>query len=202
MNRTIRYVILTILFLSMIGIANVKAEGLWTGCIDSHRGDFYDFQLGINPLSPCRTNDYTDGFYNKTYVESLTSQITNLTSQINNLTLFTNQQILSSTHFTINQRVFNTVYQNNLGKPIFVSIGANCRVENVDGTCRLIAHSSPTQPFNVNDSVTQSGVYHTPSPVGIMPSLSFIVPPGYYYEVETDLGGTPILYLDQWTEWS
>lgn len=196
MKRTTIYIILTMLALSVtIGIENVKAEGLWTGCIDSYRGDFYDFQLGLNPLSSCRTNDYTEGFYNKTYVDNLQSQINVLTNIVNSLTVFSSQKDVT------NERLFNNVYQNNLSKSIFVAVSANCGVP-AEGTCVIQGLVGTTNPISGYNNTVESGAYHTPSAIGLMPSISFVVPPGSYYDVTTSLGGSPTLYLDHWTEWS
>lgn len=198
MNKTKNCIILAMIALSIvtIGVANVQAsEGLWTGCIDLNRGTFYDFQLGISPLNPCRSNEYTDGFYNKTYIDNLNNQINNLTNQINNLTIFTNQQNVES------QRSYNTVYQNSLGKPIFVDVSALCMVGSGE-TCVIQGIVGSTNPPPGINNTVESGAYHTPSAITTISAISFIVPPGYYYEVTTSTSGSPSLYFDHWTEWS
>ncbi len=89
MSKVNNYIILIVLSLSIasIGIVDVRADsGLWTGCIDSHRGDFYSFKLGISPINPCRNDDYNVSFYTKDYVDNLTSKIEKLENLLVNVT--------------------------------------------------------------------------------------------------------------------
>jgi len=73
--------------IAMIGVVNAQASpGLWTGCINTGIGILYNFQQGNNPLNPCAPGDYNVSFYDKTFVDNLSSRIDKLEGLLTNVT--------------------------------------------------------------------------------------------------------------------
>lgn len=232
MNKIKNCILLIMTVLSIIVGMTINSqanEGIWTGCIDSHRGFFYDLQPDTYPMSPCRTLDYNIGFYDRDYVNNLTYQIDNstvrineLTNQINILTVqMTNMSdsinyisnklielslnVNKSSNLFKNQtdvtsyRIKNTVYQNVLETPILVSVSCYCD-GTVGYTAILRAHVENVTPPTIN--VAEAGLFNNPSSVREITQISFVVPPGFYYSVDSDASTGNIAGFTHWLEWS
>ncbi len=87
MNKTKVYVVLAILALSIAGLVIAQeSTSIWTGCVSNDKGSMYGFQQGANPLVNCKSGDHIISFYDRTFIDVLSSKINNLTNQSDNIT--------------------------------------------------------------------------------------------------------------------
>lgn len=106
--------------------------------------------------------------------------------------LFTNQTDVT------NQRNLNAIYQNNTGRPIFVSVSVNC-VGTAGTTAVIRAHVEKVSPPTI--SVAETGLFNNPSAVDLIGHISFIVPEGFFYSVDADASGGSLVGLNHWIEY-
>ena len=98
-------------------------------------------------------------------------------------------------NFVTGARAFNTQYQNTGANPMLVSVvgSLNLGVGHNASAYALIGAGSASNPVSGN-SVTNGPGYA---------GVTFQVPPGWYYEVQTDVfTDTNSLTLVAWTEWT
>lgn len=94
------------------------------------------------------------------------------------------------TTFASGGRAFDAVYQNNTGKPMWVSVYVYFPGVNI--SVKAYADGGNPPGTEVAEASTPAGYS------AVVANLSFVVLPGYYYEVRTLSG---IANIRQWSEW-
>lgn len=103
----------------------------------------------------------------------------------------------SSMNIVTASRSFATVYQNSTGSSLFVVVSAANTSAMGNSMYANVAATSSGLP---SSSIATSTVNMVSFPnAGFAADLSFLVPPGYYYNVTTDGGA---ISIQKWTEWT
>ena len=97
-------------------------------------------------------------------------------------------------------RVFNTVYQNLTGRPIIVMASGSLDVPVAGTGTNVVAYVGPTNILTTDNIVAQEKTLDSQFIGGLMYTITFIVPPNFYYKIQSYVDGSCTLNLDRWLE--